>query len=279
MSDPVKVIASTDPGRPPYCAGGTCELFGLFGIIVQLVIGVWCVYVLWYMWRIESPRRSYETWVGDMSKQLVGATWGHFMNVAMAMVFGRATSVVGRNQCVWYLVGFVTDIIFVTFLSWYVTAKLRPVILRRCGLDIGDYEPPPKDELATSRPHTGRVSSKVWVQQTLIWLAITTFVKVVVAFGVILCQDLLYWIFAISFSVLGLCGHRRAQIVVSLFLVPLIGDAFQFAVQDGFLKRRLMDNPDKRADVEYSVVSSESQALIDNANTPANTFDREQAEE
>ncbi|CAE8623110.1 unnamed protein product, partial [Polarella glacialis] len=87
--------------------------------------------VVWSFWHPGSaihwsPRRSFLTWVGDMSKQMVGAGWGHCMNIATAVVFGvELESSAANNQCVWYLVGFLCDISFVTFLCWAVNAAIR----------------------------------------------------------------------------------------------------------------------------------------------------------
>merc|ERR1719387_338362 len=160
------------------CEGGTCELFGLFGIAVQVLIGVWCFVVLVILWRWERPRRSFSTWLGDMSKQMVGAAWGHFMNIAMALIFGLAPNgaTPANNQCVWYTVGFVSDIIFVTVLSWIVTEAVRPIVLDRYGIDLGDYEDThgeseeEEDNASFRSRFSGLMSWRIWVRQTGIWL-------------------------------------------------------------------------------------------------------------
>lgn len=232
---------------PPACEGGSCQLFGLFGIFVQCMIGVWCVMTLVTLWRCEKNRRDFCTWIGDMSKQLVGAGWGHAMNIFLALIFGSALeSEVANNQCVWYLVGFLSDIFVVTFLCWWVTSTLRPHIQDGCGIDIGEYDSPGREEKSDAsqegdalEANEGMAWWRMWSCQTGLWLLIMTSVKVTVSIGVYLAQDWLYTGLATAFHTLGLCGHENAQLVTSVIIIPVIGDAFQFAVQDTFLKRKV----------------------------------------
>eukprot|EP00928_Gymnodinium_smaydae_P009779 TRINITY_DN13668_c0_g1_i1.p1 TRINITY_DN13668_c0_g1~~TRINITY_DN13668_c0_g1_i1.p1 ORF type:complete len:301 (-),score=66.62 TRINITY_DN13668_c0_g1_i1:159-1061(-) len=244
-------VAVGDDGSA--CQGGTCELFGFFGICVQCFIGLWCVFTLAVMWRCEENPRSFLTWLADMSKQMVGAGWGHFMNVFVAVLFGKAMMDASQNnQCVWYLVGFLCDVLFVTFLCWAANVALRPVIRERCGIDIGDYEGESGSAAAESegdvedaegKPKAdlgclaGRSTIFLWCLQTLIWLSIMTVVKATVSFGVYLASDQLYFAVSSAFDLIGLCGREKAQLIASVVVIPLIGDAFQFAVQDTFLKK------------------------------------------
>lgn len=232
---------------PPTCEGGSCQLFGVFGIFVQLMIGVWCVLTLVTLWRCEKNRRDFCTWLGDMSKQLVGAGWGHAMNIFLALIFGTALeSEAANNQCVWYLVGFLSDIFVVTFLCWLVTSNLRPHIKEQCGIDIGEYDQAAGERSDSSQEgdvlepdeQAGMAWWMMWICQTGIWILIMTSVKVAVSICVFLAQDWLYGGLATIFHSLGLCGHEHSQLITSVIIVPVIGDAFQFAVQDTFLKRK-----------------------------------------
>mmetsp|Transcript_27060 Transcript_27060/g.59386 ORF Transcript_27060/g.59386 Transcript_27060/m.59386 type:complete len:250 (-) Transcript_27060:77-826(-) len=227
----------------PVCEGGTCELFGIFGIAVQVSIALWCISVLLFMWGMETPRRSFFTWCGDSSKQLIGAGWGHAMNVFLAMLFGLALEPVdSRNQCVWYLVVFMSDIIFVTLLCWAATVTLRPFFRDRCGIDIGEYEGnedegSQKGEASgTGAAPTGRW--RMWAIQLVLWLSIVTIIKAFVTTAIYFSQGVFYSAVALFFRSLGMCGHQRAQLVTSVIVVPVLGDAFQFVVQDNFLKKK-----------------------------------------
>lgn len=48
----------------------------------------------------------------------------------------------------------------------------------------------------------------------------------------------IYVWFALAFQGLGLCGRLNLQLIVSVVVVPVIGDALQFAIQDTFLKKK-----------------------------------------
>ncbi|CAE8612048.1 unnamed protein product [Polarella glacialis] len=78
----------------------------------------------------------------------------------------------------------------------------------------------------------------IWTLQTGIWLTIMSFVKLSVSVGVYFGQDEVYSCLASTFRMLGLCGHHRAQLLASVVVIPVVGDAFQFAVQDTFLKNK-----------------------------------------
>lgn len=239
----------------PACAGGSCKLFGTFGIAVQVFIGAWCFLVLFVLWRLETPRRPAHTWFGDMSKQMIGAFWGHMMNVYMAVYFGQwLDPPEANNQCVWYMVGFMSDIVFVTALCWLVTLWVRPCVQQRCGLDLGDYEEPLSNmrpvsavdgEDASSSLGDSRVDWRIWSFQLLIWLGIMTFVKIFVFYFAYVFQGLFYFWTAVTYHFFGLCGpnqwHRRMQLVVSIIFVPIVGDTIQFAIQDSFLKKKMTD--------------------------------------
>jgi len=249
-------MALADAAVP--CSGGTCALLGPFGILVQTFIGVWCFLTLVVLWKMEKHQRPFFVWLGDMSKQMVGATYGHIMNIFLAMLFGEALEEDStKNQCVWYLLAFLSDIIFVTFLGWLATRAARPWVRQRYGIDIGDYggeEAPNAVCLLASTEGLGKATGPgknkgthfvarfppwlLWCCQTAIWLAILTAIKAVVSVGLYFGQGPLYAGLAWVFSSTGLCGHHRRQLAVSIIVVPVIGDAVQFAVQDGFLKKQ-----------------------------------------
>jgi hypothetical protein len=262
----------------PACEGGSCQLFGSFGIFVQILIAFWCFLVLFVLWRLETPRRPTHTWFGDMSKQMIGAFWGHMMNVYMAVCFGRYLDPPeANNQCVWYMVGFMSDIIFVTFLCWLVTLFVRPCIQRKCGLDLGDYEEPVSnmkpvsaiDGDASPAGSDQKVDWRIWRFQLLVWVGIMTFVKVVVFYFAYVFQALFYFWTAVTYHFFNLCGneqwHRRMQLIVSIIIIPIIGDTLQFAIQDGFLKKKMHDivssGGARETEGKYAVIS-ENQSLL-----------------
>jgi len=182
---------------------------------------------------------------------MVGAGWGHFMNIFWALICGKAIKTdAHHNQCVWYLVGFVSDIVLCTFLAWAANTALRPVFQRNCGIDIGDYEgaaetKPPEDsqkglvpaEAAQSTQPDAGCPWRMWMCQTGIWLTILTSVKAVVCIICWFCQDYFYTWLDMGFIKAGVRGNPHAQLIISVIVVPIIGDALQFAVQDTFLKQ------------------------------------------
>jgi hypothetical protein len=48
---------------------GECELLGPFAILVQISLGVLAISSLLYKRHLESPRRPFQVWGFDISKQ------------------------------------------------------------------------------------------------------------------------------------------------------------------------------------------------------------------
>lgn len=259
----------------------SCELLGPVGIAVQLAITGVCAAAMLTVWACESPRRPFLVWAFDISKQVVGAAYGKLYNIAQAELLARAlTAQSGRDdQCVWYLEGIVTDCFLTTFLCWGAMKVARPLLLERCGVDVGNYEgghdePSPtvvdhdaadsRDGLIESKEVAGESAQapilnvdtfRAWLVQVAVWIGIITAVRLVVTTYLFLTQDLMYKIFAGVFSVLHL--HSELQKMIFAVLVfPAFGDTFQIVVQDCFLKKPSSSEP---AYEPYSSSTSETE--------------------
>mgnify|MGYP000862312146 FL=1 len=62
-----------------------CELFGWFGLLVQLMLGLLSFAVLFYKRFKEHPKRAWRIWFLDTSKQAVSQLLAHFLNVAISL--------------------------------------------------------------------------------------------------------------------------------------------------------------------------------------------------
>merc|ERR1711924_276125 len=79
--------------------------------------------------------------------------------------------------------------------------------------------------------------ARMWMCQTFIWLMILTGVKLAVCILNWFCQDWFYAGLAEGFKFIKIQNNPHAQLITSVIVVPVIGDALQFAIQDTFLKR------------------------------------------
>ena len=77
-----------------------CNLVGPLGIAVQLGITVVCMLAMLCVWYCETPRRRFLDWAFDISKQVVGACYGKFYNIAQATLFAHMLRK-NISNCTW----------------------------------------------------------------------------------------------------------------------------------------------------------------------------------
>jgi len=222
-------LVGTSSGRPE-----KCELLGKFGILVQCALGLFCVLILVLKWRVEpkGSRRQWRVWALDASKQLAGAAWVHVLNLSQAFLFRWIDATDQTSaECAWYLVGVFCDCVLSTMLCLYLVQFSRPIVFAKLGIDIGDYW-----SNGVGNDSKGNfVSCRPWAHQTLLWMSTITLVRAALCLCVWLlrgpfffCADAMLWPWK---------KQPGTQMLITLVLAPCVGDAFQFWMQDNFLKK------------------------------------------
>lgn len=90
---------------PFEATGEKCTLFsGAETYAIQALLGVIALGTLWYKRHVERPRRTLQIWMLDVSKQAIGATLSHVLNLGAAVQLPPVT-----DECVWYFLNFVSD--------------------------------------------------------------------------------------------------------------------------------------------------------------------------
>ena len=88
---------------------GQCILVGdFFSWCVQYILGLSCILILWIKRLKEVPKRHTIVWFLDVSKQCIGATFGHFLNIYLSHIFAFMTKPHG-DTCQGYLILFIGD--------------------------------------------------------------------------------------------------------------------------------------------------------------------------
>lgn len=223
-----------------------CNLLGRVGIAVQVAITVVCAIVFLCIWQFETPQRPFLTFIFDVSKQVVGSAYGKLYNIAQSVVFASilAVSAEHQDQCVWYLMSITMDCFVLTFLLWGANDYMRPILLDRYGIDIGDYDEPcahgtdPADaEKSKESPRADEAPQvRMWLAQMAIWLAIITVVRLFCSLILFFVQAKVYELHAGIFAALGL-ETKVEKLVFAVLIYPIFADTFQIAVQDNFLKK------------------------------------------
>lgn len=95
---------------------GECKLLsGTFAQFLQICIGIFALSSLLYKRHVveEEPRRAFEVWLMDVSKQIVQSVFMHFGNIALAIVFANlslsAENDSSHDECAFYFMSFCLD--------------------------------------------------------------------------------------------------------------------------------------------------------------------------
>merc|ERR1712100_80219 len=124
-----------------------------FDYVVQIVLGVCAFAILIVKRQLEPHPRSWKVWGLDCGKQALAGLMMHFINIGLAEALNAATVDPKSDQCDFYFVNFMLDVLLGLILSFGVikvynwVISLRPCYrrfrhweLRRCG----DYDDPPR---------------------------------------------------------------------------------------------------------------------------------------
>ena len=93
---------------------GSCDLMGVEGVIVQIVLAITAFSILVVKRGQEVPQRPFKIWFLDVSKQLLSQIITHMGNVFFSILISRRLTSLEQNadgpdQCNYYLVTIVID--------------------------------------------------------------------------------------------------------------------------------------------------------------------------
>jgi len=197
----------------------SCELLnGIFPLLIQIALGVVCVFVLFYKRHIEDPKRPIKIWVLDITKQGFSALVAHFISILYSIIF---TSSKG-NQCAMYLLVFIIDNIIGIVIAYYLIKKINEYAYKNEKNDLisGNYG----DE----------ISYKIWCLQSIIWCGVVLLSRIIC--GIIIwilhiplleLSDLIYSPFS---------ENPHIFLVLIMIICPLLINLIIMWVQDNILK-------------------------------------------
>ncbi|KAF2640196.1 hypothetical protein P280DRAFT_469901 [Massarina eburnea CBS 473.64] len=236
--DPAKATAS------PYDQeeNGECHLLGPYALIVQGALGLLALSSLVLKrWR-ETPRRPLKIWFFDVSKQVFGSVLLHLANVFMSMLSSGSFDISAKTQstpqyvdpdkegkqpnpCSFYLLNIFIDTtigipILILLLKVLHKAFLHTAMARPAeSIRSGNYGHPPR--------------ATWWLKQSLIYF--------LGLFGMKLCVFVIFallpWIAWVGdWALRWTEGNEALQIAFVMFIFPLIMNALQYWIIDGFIK-------------------------------------------
>ncbi|XP_064605241.1 store-operated calcium entry regulator STIMATE-like [Liolophura sinensis] len=166
----------------------------------------------------KHERRTWIIWFYDTSKQAIGAAVIHFANLFLADVFTG-------DPCTWYFVSFLLDST-IGLIIIYIGLKLCQYIVIKKGWDslrFGEYGKPPYCNMC-----------RAWFGQCLLYILVMLVEKVLMT----LLVQFHFWVDVREF-LMSWVKSKNLEVVITVFIVPLVVNAFIFWVVDNFLKRKI----------------------------------------
>ncbi|KAJ4318461.1 hypothetical protein N0V94_004416 [Neodidymelliopsis sp. IMI 364377] len=221
---------------------GECNLLGDFALIVQAALGLLAVSSLAVKRLREHPRRPIKIWFFDVSKQVFGSVLLHLANVLMSMLSSgqfdvqaqtQAAALSGStdekgdepNPCSFYLLNLAIDTtigipILVLLLRLFHRAfLLTPLASPPESIRSGNYGHPPR--------------ATWWLKQSIIYFLGLIGMKLCV----LALFALLPWIAWVGdWALRWTEGNTALQITFVMFVFPLVMNAVQYWIVDGFIK-------------------------------------------
>eukprot|EP00835_Amoeboradix_gromovi_P004253 NODE_320_length_11094_cov_0.618190.p4 type:complete len:215 gc:universal NODE_320_length_11094_cov_0.618190:3164-3808(+) len=187
-----------------------CELLDGFAIIIQGILALVAFSSLLIKRQRETPRRPLMIWMMDTSKQALGASFIHFMNI----LFSLDAEV---NPCGQYILNIILDTTIGVYILLIIHSSMYRLVNRWVGISSGYY--------GGESPQL-----KIWMGQFLIYLIALTSMKflvlLIIKFGH----------FGEIVETLLFSMNEKVQIVLVMFIIPLIMNVVQFWLIDQGIK-------------------------------------------
>ncbi|RUS84434.1 hypothetical protein EGW08_007818 [Elysia chlorotica] len=193
------------------------DLRGLLGLFVQALLA-FLAFTSLIVKRYCEPRHSRRPWIiwfFDTSKQGVGAAVLHFANLYLSEVFQG-------DPCTWYFISFLLDSTF-GLLVIYVGLRTCQHVSHRYAwksLYFGEYGDPP--------------TCHAWMGQCALYILVMVVTKLLMTALMLLR----FWAKVRKFLMAPITSPDL-EIVLVMFIVPLVVNALVFWVTDNFLKQSL----------------------------------------
>lgn len=201
----------------------SCQLFDGFALAVQFLLGSLAMASLLIKRYHEHPRREPLIWFYDVSKQAMGSSFIHILNVGVSS-FSRDDTSPSQNPCVWYLLNLLLDTTLGVGVL-YLVLKMLNRVFDRMGFSqavaSGYYGKPPQ--------------FSIWLSQFSIFFMGLIIMKILVVIIIEIFPSIVE-LGHFLLSPLEKLGDTRYQIIVVMLLVPLVMNVIQFWLTDQIIK-------------------------------------------
>ncbi|CAO1597336.1 hypothetical protein XANCAGTX0491_001150 [Xanthoria calcicola] len=253
---------SAVPSSPPGTQGGECQLLGEASIFIQGALGGLALLSLVYKrWR-ERPQRPLKIWFFDVSKQVVGSVLLHIANLGMSLLSSgqltitpkTATAEYRANPCSFYLLNLAID----TTIG--IPILLTLLRLLTYGFSLTPLGDPP--ESIQSGNYGRPAKASWWLKQSFIYFIGLLGMKACVFVIFQLCP----WLIRVGdWALKWTEGNATVQVFFVMLFFPVVMNALQYYIIDGFIKNQKPADPDADYDDADADVDRRTQRPRDQA--------------
>ena len=186
-----------------------CQLLDSFAVAIQGILALVAFSSLLYKRQKEIPRRPLLIWLMDTSKQALGASMIHLLNI----LFSLDAEV---NPCGQYILNILLDTTIGVYILLIIHSYLYIFVNRYWTISSGYYGDSPQ--------------FKIWIGQFMIYLTALISMKMLVVL-IIKIGHLGGVVETLLFSM-----NEHVQVILVMFIIPLIMNIVQFWLIDQGIK-------------------------------------------
>ncbi|KAI4256325.1 MAG: hypothetical protein L6R42_006289 [Xanthoria sp. 1 TBL-2021] len=238
---PSNIPSSPTHGSGPGTQGGECQLLGEASIFIQGALGGLALLSLVYKrWR-ERPQRPLKIWFFDVSKQVVGSVLLHIANLGMSLLSSGQLTITPKtdtgeyraNPCSFYLLNLAID----TTIG--IPILLTLLRLLTYGFSLTPLGDPPE---SIQSGHYGRpAKASWWLKQSFIYFIGLLGMKACVFAIFQLCP----WLIRVGdWALKWTEGNATVQVFFVMLFFPVVMNALQYYIIDGFIKNQKPADPE-----------------------------------
>lgn len=220
-----------------------------FTVFVQMLLSALALASLWIKRQQEEPKRKFNTWIYDVTKQGAGAVFAHVMNMVIAAILVNNTrgETVLEDQCAWYGISYLID----TTLGLVVAI----MFLRLLDDFANKYN---WEKMQHVGVYTGPDAFERWIYQTVAWLVILSIVKVLIYLFMWVFSDMLAFVGGLAFAPFQF--DIRFELLFVMILFPGVLNIVYFWIADSYLMAH-SDHTDAFED-ENEEISKKKETLL-----------------
>ncbi|CAH7685770.1 vacuolar membrane protein-domain-containing protein [Phakopsora pachyrhizi] len=214
----------------------SCSLLGPFSILIQTFMALVILISLLIRRHREKPKRKLRIWTADVSKQIIGQAFVHFLNIFISD--SLASSPTQGNPCALYFMNILIDTtlgVFILYIALRSITSLITYTFERPASSLG--------LLTGTYPYPFLMS---WSKQLAVYLLSLVILKLVVVW--------MFWLGGESLTrfgdriINGISSDGKVQVLMVVMVGPTCLNVMQFLLVDSFIKHHLEELDDYEED-------------------------------